>query len=75
MSTHNICFCLEVKKIQIVLVEKSALSRAMPPFSVSFCENKLGKYQCCFEKKKSSFTVFSNRYNCSEVDLKISLEG
>ena len=29
MSTHNICFCGEIRKISVLLAEKSALSRAM----------------------------------------------
>ena len=29
MSTHNICFCGEIRKISVLLVEKSPLSGAM----------------------------------------------
>ena len=29
MSTHNICFCGEIRKISILWIEKSALTSAM----------------------------------------------
>ena len=36
MSTHNICFCEEIRKYQYFSVEKSALSGAMLKYSDTF---------------------------------------
>ena len=70
MSTHNICFHGEIRKISYFLAEKNALSGAMCLLGCSLCQELCVAYYAPTLKKLSwhtAFILFVCSFICSFV--------
>ena len=74
MSTHNICFCGEMNKIQVFFVEKNASNLELyfkiflPTDTTQQCQNHKVRILHCNRRSIAMFVIFLLK-NCQKSDI------